>query len=71
MTKIISFEGPLTAMVNGRVTLVGVTSFGSECSPSFPPGYARVSFQKDWILANSDARNYQCNSGKNIHRYGQ
>jgi hypothetical protein len=55
-------SGPLTAIVNGKVTVVGVVSFGGvNCPVNLPSAYARVSFQKDWILANSDAADWQCN----------
>ena len=53
-------------MVNGKVTLVGVTSFGfTGCPTSAPPAFARVTNAKDWILANSDAGNYQCSGTGN------
>jgi hypothetical protein len=42
---------------------VGIVSFGyPSCSPLQPNGYGRVTFQKDWILNNSDAANWQCGS---------
>lgn len=48
--------GPLVTSLNGKATLVGVTSFGIGCAQSPYPGvYARVTAQKSWILANSDA----------------
>ena len=48
--------GPLVASVNGKTTLVGVTSFGEGCAlPPFSGVYARVTAQKQWILDNSDA----------------
>ncbi len=53
--------GPLTALVNGKITLVGIVSFGrTTCTPLAANGYERVSFQKDWILSNSDAAAWQC-----------
>ena len=58
------FLGPLTAMVNGRVTVVGSTSFGfTGCPTTAPPVFARITAGKNWILANSDAANYQCSTG--------
>ena len=51
-------------MVNGRVTVVGSTSFGyTGCPTTAPPVFARITAGKDWILANSDAGNYQCSTG--------
>jgi hypothetical protein len=53
------------------VTLVGVVSFGGQnCPNNLPVGFARVSFQKDWILSNTDAGDWQCNgttSGNQIN----
>ena len=52
--------GPMVAAVNSKITLVGVTSFGTGCAQSPYPGvYSRVSAQKAWILANSDAGSCQ------------
>ncbi len=46
----------MATTVNGRVTLVGIISFGSVCGkPPFPGVYARVTKLKSWIIANSDA----------------
>ena len=57
-----TISGPVTAMVNGKVTLVGVVSFGGQnCPNNLPVGFSRVSFQRDWILSNSDAGDWQCN----------
>ena len=58
-----SILGPLTADVDGRVVLVGVASWnGGVCgNPDFPSVFARVSTNKDWILSNSDAGDYQWN----------
>jgi hypothetical protein len=51
--------------VNGKVTIVGIVSFGrTTCTPLVANGYERVTFQKDWILSNSDAANWQCTTGK-------
>ena len=42
--------GPLVANINGRWTLIGVVSYGINCSePSYPGVYARVSSVLDWI----------------------
>jgi secreted trypsin-like serine protease len=50
----------MVASVNDRITLVGVTSFGDGCAKSpFPGVYARVTAQKSWILANTDAGSCQ------------
>jgi secreted trypsin-like serine protease len=52
--------GPLVANVNSKVTVVGVTSFGNGCAlASYPGVYSRISAQKSWILANSDAGSCQ------------
>ncbi len=46
----------MATTVNGRVTLVGIISFGAACGkPPYPGVYARVTKMKSWILANSDA----------------
>jgi hypothetical protein len=48
-------------MVNGKITVVGVVSFGrTTCTPFVANGYERVTYQKDWILSNSDAAAWQC-----------
>jgi len=53
--------GPLTAKDGEKVVLVGVVSFGHACAhPRFPGVYARISTNMDWILANSDAAEWQC-----------
>ena len=42
--------------INGKVTLIGITSFGVGCAEAPYSGvYARVTAQKNWILDNSDA----------------
>jgi secreted trypsin-like serine protease len=53
-------------MVNGKVTLVGVVSFGGQnCPNNLPVGFSRVSFQRDWILSNTDAGDWQCAASGN------
>jgi hypothetical protein len=53
--------GPVTALVDGKVTLVGVSSFVlSKCIPNKPMGFASVTAHLDWILANTDAGEWQC-----------
>ena len=47
--------GPLVATVNGKVTLVGAISFRNFAQSSYSGVYSRVTAQKLWILANSDA----------------
>jgi hypothetical protein len=48
-------------MVNGKVTLVGIVSFGGQnCPNNLPVAFSRVSFQKDWIISNTDAGDWQC-----------
>lgn len=44
--------GPLTASVDGRRVLAGVTSWGSEpCAiPNYPGVYARILAARDWIF---------------------
>ncbi len=57
----IYFLGPLTAFVNGKVVVVGISSFvRGNCSLGYPNVFARVTFQKSWILSNTDAGAYQC-----------
>jgi len=52
--------GPLVGLINGKVTIAGVTSFGIGCAQDPYPGvYSRVTAQKAWILANSDAGSCQ------------
>jgi hypothetical protein len=54
------FSGPLTAEMFGRTTPVGLLSFGQFCAdPKHPGVYARVTDNIDWILENSETKNYQ------------
>ena len=48
--------GPLMVQENGRYVLAGVVSFGKKgCAvPEYPVVFARVTAQKDWILANTE-----------------
>ena len=53
-------SGPMVALVNNKITLAGVTSWGTGCALSPYPGvYSRVTAQEAWILANSDAGSCQ------------
>ncbi|KAF0290381.1 Venom protease [Amphibalanus amphitrite] len=46
--------GPMMLEINGKITLVGVVSFGKFCaSPDYPGVYARVSEYTEWIINNS------------------
>jgi hypothetical protein len=48
-------------MIKGKAVLVGISSFvGGNCTIGIPNVFSRVSFQKNWILSNTDAANYQC-----------
>jgi hypothetical protein len=59
--------GPATTTIGGKITLIGVASYGikdedgSYCSPKLPSAYARVSTQLDWIQKNSDVSQWECN----------
>jgi hypothetical protein len=59
-------EGPVTTMSDGKLTLVGVTSFtlkdenGLPCSVNIPAAYARVSDQLNWIQENTDVAEWKC-----------
>ncbi|KAH7945331.1 hypothetical protein HPB49_009666 [Dermacentor silvarum] len=45
--------GPMMLNLNGRWTLVGITSAGFGCAQSFQPGiYHQVSMSVDWVIAN-------------------
>ena len=47
--------GPLVTKENGRHTVIGVVSWGSaRCTVGYTGVYARVTAQKDWILANTE-----------------
>jgi len=48
----------MAALVHGKVTVAGITSFGLGCGIN-PGVYARVTEALSWILANSDAGNCQ------------
>ena len=44
--------GPLTHQVDGRWTLIGLTSFGEGCArPGYPGVYTDVGHHLDWIAA--------------------
>jgi len=53
--------GPLTVAENGKVTLIGVTSYGYGCAHSTPGVYARVQGFLPWI--KSLIADGECNSG--------
>ena len=59
--SLIFFSGPLTALINGKVTLVGLVTGGEfNCSvPGRANYFARVTAKRDWILQNSDAGEWQ------------
>lgn len=45
----------VTAMMNGKVVLLGIVSFGVEqCEGGFPPGFTRVTSYLEWIYTNAD-----------------
>jgi hypothetical protein len=59
--KKLIFLGPLAVVDQNRVVLVGVLCFIHKCGdPVVPTVSIRVSTIKDWILANSDAGQWQC-----------
>ncbi|MFM5906077.1 MAG: trypsin-like serine protease, partial [Novosphingobium sp.] len=43
--------GPLTQLVGGVYTLVGVVNFSRGCSPKVPTGFASVAAYDRWIVA--------------------
>jgi|FrelakmetLWP11LW_1041352.scaffolds.fasta_scaffold820288_1 hypothetical protein len=53
-------------MVNGKLTLVGLTSFsmidadGKTCKSHIPAAYARISDQLKWIRDNTDVAEVEC-----------
>lgn len=54
---------PMTALVDERYTLYGFASNKTVgCSTYYPQLFSNVASQAPWILANSDASFYQCNS---------
>jgi len=69
------FLGPLTAFIKGKVVVVGISSFvGGNCTLGIPNVFSRVTFQKSWILSNTDAAKYQCmdvrgTTNKKISKY--
>ncbi|CAO1304761.1 unnamed protein product [Diamesa hyperborea] len=45
----------VTAMMNGKLVLLGVVSFGVEnCEGGFPSGFTRVTSYLNWIYTNAD-----------------
>jgi hypothetical protein len=57
-TPVFLFPAPMTTVTNGRVTLVGISTFSTECS--FPVViYLKTSNVYDWIISNSDAHKFQ------------
>lgn len=54
-------SGPLTAVVDGKATVVGVASYVSGSAPAEAPQvFTRVTNALQWILHNTDAGNWQC-----------
>ena len=54
-------SGPLTVELNGKVVLVGISSYGTDCygDPN-PMIFARLSKVVEWIFYQTDAKKYQC-----------
>lgn len=45
----------VTAMINGKLVLLGVVSFGvKQCEGGFPPSFTRVTSYLNWIYTNAD-----------------
>lgn len=55
---------PITAVIDGRVTLVGISTAALDCSS--PIVIAKVSCVLDWLLSNTDAYSYQSQKGTPI-----
>ena len=57
-----TLSGPLTAIIDGKTTLLGVFTFPGnlQCTTDLPMGYARVSDQVDWIRQNTDVDDWEC-----------
>jgi secreted trypsin-like serine protease len=46
--------GGMHVMINGRMTLIALVSFGFEnCEGGFPTGMTRITSYLDWISANT------------------
>ena len=55
--------GPAVSLIDGRITLIGVISFGISdiCKGESPEGFFRVSHQLEWIHENTDVSEWNCN----------